>query len=383
MAFGRKNVIDLNPFNYNIGLIGEGGIGKTTVIKEMCEKLLGNDGWNDDGIFVGGYLFVECGKEDGADAINGINYINTPDWDSDYDELTNSVGFNTLITDILENKTTDYPNLKEIVIDTYDQLRQIVEPEIIRRHNKQHPDKRTTSIKAAFGGFMAGEDMCDDLILEKLWELKNVGVHFTIIGHVKQRDITDPINGDSYSQLTTDMSMRSFNKIKTKLHFLGVAAVDREIAKEKKNGKDKNVVKNESRVITFRDDNYSIDSKSRFADIVDRIPLDADALIKALKDAIEIEAKKGSTSITELKKNQMEREEKLAKKADAASIAIKTEKENANARDEYLAAITKNFPNAEANVKKEVKSLLKDNGYTKVNDESVPIALLKAIADML
>ena len=62
MAIGRKNVIKIDPLNYNIGLIGEGGIGKTTIIKEMCEKLAGEDG----------YLFAECGKEDGADAINGI-----------------------------------------------------------------------------------------------------------------------------------------------------------------------------------------------------------------------------------------------------------------------------------------------------------------------
>lgn len=70
------------------------------------------------------------------------------------------------------------------------------------------------------------------------------------------------------------MSMRSFNKLKTKLHFLGVASINREISKEKKNGKDKNVIKSESRRITFRDDNYAIDSKSRFAEIVDEIPLD-------------------------------------------------------------------------------------------------------------
>ena len=80
---------------------------------------------------------------------------------------------------------------------------------------------------------MTGEDMCDDMILDALWELKKVGVHFIAIGHVKFRDVTDAINGDTYSQLTTDMSMRSFNKLKTKLHFLGVASINREISKEK------------------------------------------------------------------------------------------------------------------------------------------------------
>ena len=41
MAFGKKNVIKIDPLSYNIGLIGESGIGKTTIIKEMCEKLAG------------------------------------------------------------------------------------------------------------------------------------------------------------------------------------------------------------------------------------------------------------------------------------------------------------------------------------------------------
>ena len=32
--FGRKNEIKLDPLKYNLCLIGEGGIGKTTLIKQ-------------------------------------------------------------------------------------------------------------------------------------------------------------------------------------------------------------------------------------------------------------------------------------------------------------------------------------------------------------
>ena len=39
MAYGKKNVIKIDPLQYNLGIIGEGGIGKTTLIKEVCEKL--------------------------------------------------------------------------------------------------------------------------------------------------------------------------------------------------------------------------------------------------------------------------------------------------------------------------------------------------------
>lgn len=101
MGYGKKNTIKIDPLSYNIGLIGESGIGKTTIIKEMCEKLVGEDG----------YRFLECGKEDGADGINGINYLNCPEWSMDYDEETNSIGFEDFVDDVVENKSTEYPDL--------------------------------------------------------------------------------------------------------------------------------------------------------------------------------------------------------------------------------------------------------------------------------
>ena len=302
MAYGKKNVVKIDPLAYNIGLIGESGIGKTTIIKEMCEKLTGS---ND------GYLFLECGKEDGADAINGINYINCPEWSADYDEFSNSIGFEDLVDDIIDNKTTEYPLLRTVIIDTYDQLIEIAKPEVIRMHNRENPEKPVKSIKAAFGGYMAGEDKATEIVLEKLWNLKKVGVSFIIIGHVKQREQEDVSTGQKWTSLTTNMSMRDFNAIKTKLHFLGVASIDREIVQEKTGKKDnkgkdvtKGVIAKESRKITFRDDSYSIDSKSRFADIVPEIEFTPDALIKAITDAIKNELDKSNRDVEDVKKEQ-------------------------------------------------------------------------------
>ena len=87
----------------------------------MCEKLVGEDG----------YRFLECGKEDGADGIDGINYLNCPEWSMDYDEYTNSIGFEDFVDDVVEHKSTEYPDLKTVVIDTYDQLIEIAKPEAI------------------------------------------------------------------------------------------------------------------------------------------------------------------------------------------------------------------------------------------------------------
>lgn len=312
--FGKKNEIKIDPLKYNIGLLGESGIGKTTIIKEMLEKLAGEDG----------YIFLECGKEDGADAINGITYENVRDWET----------FEEIVEDIIDNKSTDYKELRTIVIDTYDQLLEIAKPEVIKMHNRENPDKPVKSIKAAFGGYMGGEDKATEIVLDKLWDLKEVGVNFIIIGHVKQKEQEDVMTGQKYTSLTTNMSMRDFNAIKTKLHFLGVASIDREIVKEKTGKKDnkgkeilKGIITKESRKITFRDDSYSVDSKSRFADIIYEIPFNVDDLIKAMEDAIRAEALKGKKTVEQLEAEQKKAEEKRSAEIAAAEEQKRRDKE--------------------------------------------------------
>lgn len=376
MAFGKKNEIKIDPLSYNLGLIGEGGIGKTTIIKEMCEKLAGEDG----------YLFLECGKEDGADAISGINYINCPAWSMDYDEYNNAVGFEEVVDDIIENKTTEYPNLRTVVVDTYDQLLDIAKPEVIRMHNREYPDKPVKSIKAAFGGYMGGEDKANEIVLEKLWSLKNVGVHFIIIGHVKQKEQEDVSTGQKYTSLTTNMSIRDFNCIRTKLHFLGVASIDREIIQEKTGKKDnknkdvtKGIIAKESRRITFRDETYAIDSKSRFADIAPEIPFDSDALIKALTDAIRAEATKGQKTVDELKAEQD------AAKSEKMKEIAQTEKARKEQKsvDEMMIPVIEYIKENKSNLKvlKPILDLCKKEGVkpTEVKDAKLAEELLKLI----
>lgn len=376
MAFGKRNEIKVDILKYNIGLIGESGIGKTTIIKEVLEKLTGSPE---------GALFAECGKEDGADAIHNINYINCPDWDSDYDENANAVGFSLLIDDIIENKTTDYPKLRTLVIDTYDQLLEIAKKRVVEMHNKEHPEKRVKSIKGAFGGYMAGDDMATDIVLEKLWELKKVGVNFIIIGHVKQREQEDVVSGQKYTSLTTNMSLRDFNAIKTKLHFLGVAAINRDIVRERTGKKDikgrdvtKGVIASESRQITFRDDSYSIDSKSRFAEITPVIEFSADEFIKALENAIKAELSKGGKSYEEAEKEQEQRELEEVKLIAKKEELARTQKELDEVKAQIVEFFVANKTNMEAI--KPVLEACKKNGFNnpqEIDDIAIAKKMLK------
>lgn len=326
MKYGKKNQVSLNPLDYNICILGESKVGKTTLIHEVCGKLVGEDG----------YLFCEMGAERGADAIQGIPYINCTSWSDDYDELENSIGIATLVNDIIDNKSVDYPELKTIIVDTYDFFIDLAEAESIRLYNKQcrergEVDKIAKTINAAWGGYGRGEKEAIKLMFELVDSLATVGVHTIFIGHTKQKEIPDVVTGNSYSVLTCDMQNNYFNALKKKLHFLGTAYFDRQlVTKEKKKvgNKEKEIKKinTESRRIKFRSDDYSIDSGSRFADIIDEIPMDADEFISALTNAIESESSKSGKSIAETKKEQAKKDK--AKEAKAKEVETKNKSEH-------------------------------------------------------
>ncbi|MEI2465147.1 AAA family ATPase [Niallia taxi] len=367
--FGKKNVIKVSPLDYNLGLIGESGIGKTTTAKKVCEKLVGEDG----------YMILNIGKEDGIDAIPNATYENVPDWET----------FEEIVDDIVENRTTDYKDLKVLVYDTFDELMRITEPEVIRLHNKENPDKRVKSIKAAFGGFMAGEDKAIEIVLDKMWALKNVGISMFVIGHTKRKSLTDVATGLEYEMLTTNMSNRYFNAIKTKLHILGVASINRSIEQKKvkqKVGADKVIGKvvDESRIITFRDDNFNIDSKSRFEDIASYIPLDTDEFIKAIDDAIKAahEKQSGNTStIEEAKKEQEQAKEEAIEQIVAETNNTKI---NVEENEELAEVIKAKFPSAEDNAKKEIKDVMTEYNFSSFKEpEAIPTAALRKIVKLL
>ncbi len=370
--FGKKNHVNLNPLSYNICLLGESKVGKTTLIYNVCQQLTGEDG----------YIFLECGNERGADAIEGIVHENVPDWDT----------FEDICDDIISNKTKDYPELQTVVIDTYDQLITLAEAESVILWNRENPDKRTKSINAAWGGFGKGEKKAIELMFNKFAELRNVGVSTIIIGHVKTKDVNDVVTGETYQTLTSDQQQNYFNALKKNLHFLGLAYIDRTIAKEK-TGKKNMVtkkeetvgkVKSEARKIKFRDDNFCVDSGSRFAEIVPEIDLDADDFIKALTDAIVNEQKKSGKSFEETKAEQ-EAEEKVHQKAIAeAEEANKVQKQLDDKIDAIKTFIDGN--KSDLNMIKPLVALAKEKGYanplvvSSVEDADAMLDLIHTLA---
>ena len=375
--FGKKVSISIDPLDYNITICGESGIGKTTLAKETCEKLVGDEG----------YIHLDIGRERGADAIEGIVSEHIADWA----KLTE------VVDDIVENKESDYPDLKVVIWDTLDELILLAEAESIRQYNKKQGSipngHKVDTIDAAWAGFGRGQAYAIELILNVFDKFNNVGVSNFIVAHVKRTDIVDPVSQETYSKLTADTTQRYFNAIKNKQHFIALAYIDRDVVKEK-TGRKNMVTKQditiskavkESRVISFRDDTYSVDSKSRFAEIVDRIPFDTDAFIKAMTDAIIAEKTKNGKTMTEAQKEQKVREKAKADKVESFSKQAKADKATAELetnRQTYIDTISANFSSADADVKAKAKELLAESGCKKFTDEDLDIEILKTISEL-
>lgn len=382
--FGKRNSVNLDILSYNIMLLGESGAGKTSLINDVCTKYTGNPE---------SALFLEIGMERGADAISNINYINTPEWSADYDEFDNSAGFYDVCEDIIENKSTDYPELKVVVWDTLDQLINVTEAEVIRMWNKEcraagHPEKAVKTINGCYSGYGRGEKKAVDMMLDVMNRLRRVGVATIIIGHVKTKSIEDPLTGQSYQILTSDQQQNYFNAIKKNLHFLGLLYIDREMAAEKTGkkvfgtNKDETVnrIVGETRKVRFRDDGAVVDCKSRFADIVPEIDCDADQFIKALQDAIKTEQEKSGVSFENAKKNQEKHDAELEARVAANEIATKSKKELDSVLDDIMEFFTENKSDM-AKIKPVLKAI-KNAGFNNPK-EIDDIDFAKSIKDMI
>lgn len=278
MAFGKKNVISTDLSKVILGLLGEPGIGKTSTIYKMAEKEFGDDG----------YLLLDVGSEWGSEYINGVVAEQTETFKK-FLEVTN---------DIIKNKDAEYPDLKVVICDTIDALFEIGEPYLVKLYNSEHIGEKNfkpaTTINAAEGGFMHGQDRLIEIVIDQIVKLRKVGVGFWYTGHVKRRSNDDAFSGETYDMITTNMSQRYFAAIRNKSHAIGIAYIDRtltqqEVGKENPITKEKKTITrvvSESRKVKFRDDSYTADSKSRLANITEEVSLDADEILKALKDAI-------------------------------------------------------------------------------------------------
>jgi DNA polymerase III delta prime subunit len=376
MAYGKKNVISTDLSRLIFGLLGEPGIGKTTTIYQMAEKEFGEDG----------YLLLDVGSEWGSEYINGVVAEQTETFKKFLD-VTN---------DIIKNKDKEYPNLKVVILDTIDALFEIGEPYLVKLYNQEHMGEKNfkpaSTINAAEGGFMKGQDRLIEIVIDQLVKLRKVGVGFWYTGHVKRRSNDDAFSGETYDMITTNMSQRYFAAIRNKSHAIGIAYIDRtltqqEVGKENPITKEKKTITrvvSESRKVKFRDDSYTADSKSRLESIAEEVLLDTDELLKALKDAISaangkpsaVKPNKPAPAPVAIEEDGFDQEdmEMLAMGKEDDDIPFDTDEPEVEEPTPIklskarLTAIREAFRSADADTKKEVKKYLA-NYDNKLADE--------------
>ena len=239
-----------------------------------------------------------------------------------YEDIEDYKKWDAVTKDIIENKTKDYPDLKVIVIDTVDQLIEITAPYIVKLWNEMNRGakdfKPCKTLNAAFSGFGKGEDKLGEVLLDRIWQLKEVGITTYFVFHIKTRNIVDPITNSSYDILSANISQRLFEIFKTKIAILATIAIDRTIETQDTGRRNivthksitTNKVIDESRKIYFRSDNFVVDCKSRFSEITPVIPLDADMFIETIQDAInkEIAKQNGTNPVIEVPKEEVKQD---------------------------------------------------------------------------
>lgn len=283
-SFGRQNTVNRDMFAYNTMLLGESGCGKTTMIAEVMRKFCKPDE----------YIVLQIGKEEGCKAINGLMWDQIDTWKQ----------FVSFVDEVVKNRE-DWGTLKCVTLDTIDQLIEIATPHTIRLWNTSQMGKKdfvqADTLNQSWGGFGKGDEKMMSLILDQIWRLKSVGVAVFIVGHTRRRENVDPVSGLTYSTMSAAISLKNFETIRTKMDIVAIAYIDREMV-SKDFGKENivtkkqakiNEVTNEARKVAFRSSAYVLDSKCRFPDIIDEVPMDASAFVEAIQDAINKAAEKG------------------------------------------------------------------------------------------
>lgn len=286
---GRRVIVKRNFEDYTYILNGEPGIGKTTLAYEVGRTLYGAEE---------GFFMMTIGEEPEPNHLNGLWYELCPNWDT----------VEEIIDELVDNRNTEYKNLKLIAVDSMTELFRLAENHVVKEYNDKQKDinKRVKSIKQAHGGYQAGENIVVDTIVKTMFKLRKAGYGIIFIGHTKQKAKTDIFQDVEYEIITSDLDNKYYSAIKDRVNLVATAYMEREMvdiqevkdAYNKGKTKERGNIQKERRMITFRDSEYSIDQKSHFEQIVPKVEFGTQNFIDAIMDAIEKQSKKytdGST----------------------------------------------------------------------------------------
>lgn len=190
MAFVKPkiNVIKPDIKNVSIYLRSVKKFGKSTLFRDVIVEKYGDPSYG---------LLVEVGMERGASLLDNVNttHVDT------YKDLVELQKW------LIEENGKEH-NIKIVCYDVADEIVPLFDAETIRRHNIDNPQKQVKSIKAAMGGYTAGEQFSATLMKNYFDKIRSAGIQVWVLSHSKYKNIKDKANVDNegYMQLTSNLS---------------------------------------------------------------------------------------------------------------------------------------------------------------------------------
>lgn len=359
---GIVNELKVDLTNYDYFLNGEGSVGKTSLAYELGKKVTGSN----EGSFL-----ITIGEEPKPDHLDGALYDRAKTW-ADLVDIKD---------DLIDNKK-EYPHTKFVVFDSFDEFCRLAEEEVVRLNNKEFPDKRTTTIKAAYGGYQAGESKALEMMLKFTGEIKDAGYTRFYIGHTKEKNKKDLISDIEYSVITNNVAAKYYDSFKHKVAIACVAYTERDMGNLEtvkdaftKGTKQTGDIISKKRVIVFRDDDNVIDTKCYFKHITPKIDFSTDGFIKAIEDAIKAE-------LEEVKGKPVDDKEiaKIIKKQEKEKEVEVQKHQTAVGTKDLLAKIVENKEKLDM---AQVKTIMDEYKITKLTDENSPKEMYEKIIALL
>lgn len=377
MAFQKPQINTIKPDikNLSIYLRSTKKFGKTTLFRDA---ILAKYGDPSRGLLVG------CGNEIGYKILDNLNTTQV----TTYKDLIE-------LRDWLINEKGKEHNIEIVAFDTGDELALIADKETIRLSNIENPNKKIKSIKAAFGGYTAGEKYsANDIIKPYMTSLQNAGFGVWVIAHTKFKTIKEKggLEEDGYMQLTSNMGADYEAAFGDIFDVTLTGVIDRDVEEKGEGDKKKRYATDTVRKLYFRETPL-IDAGGRFAYgavpeymIFDKEDMGAE-FIRVIEEGMEKSkktlGKKSPTPKVEKKPEPVKED---------INDDIEDEIDNIDPVDESPVAETSNYPDdlvgtirvmfkdcTDKNLKAEVKGIIAQHGKLNDCDEDA----LKEIYDKL
>ena len=365
MAFVKPtiNTIKSDIKNVSIYLRSVKKFGKSTLFRDVILAKYGDPSRG---------LLVEVGMERGAALLDNVNTTHVDTY-KDLIELQKW---------LIEEKGKEH-NIEIVGYDVADELVPLFDKETIRQHNIENPQKMVKSIKAAMGGYTAGEQYSATLMKNYFDKIKSANMQVWVLGHSKYKNIKDKANVDNegYMQLSSNLGAAYEAALGDIFDVVLTGVIDRNIETVGEGDNAKRYATDAIRKLYFRG-TPEIDAGGRFAAdsvpeyLVFDKPNMAEDFIKVIEDGMEKSKTTTSTIKPTTKKKSTKKPEPIEEPVEDEMEIVDdivddntvpfdiddTEDVMITLDDARMAAIRSAFKNSNADIKSKVKSYLVEYG---------------------